>query len=119
MAARVLIVDDHAEFRALARDMLEGPMFTVVGEAASAAQAMTAVRIIRPDVLLLDVQLPDADGLTVCRAVRRLFPSVCVVLCSVRPGEAYGPALLECGARGFLSKEDLSPQSLARVIDGD
>jgi CheY-like chemotaxis protein len=76
----VLIVDDWADFRAVARVMLESGGYQVVGEAASGAEALAAVAAVRPQVVLLDVGLPDMDGFTVSCELRRLFPATVVVL---------------------------------------
>jgi two-component system nitrate/nitrite response regulator NarL len=69
MAKRVLIVDDHAPFRAVARALLEGAGYVVAGEAADAAEALAAVTVEAPDAVLLDVQLPDRDGFSVATAL--------------------------------------------------
>ena len=69
MSARVLIVDDHAPFRALARRLLTADGFDIVGEAADGASAIDAARALHPDVVLLDVQLPDVDGFRVAQAL--------------------------------------------------
>ena len=71
MGPTVLIVDDHAAFRASARALLQAEGFDVVGEAANGAAAVEAVAALRPEIVLLDIQLPDLDGLTVGRAARR------------------------------------------------
>ena len=86
MSARVLIVDDHAPFRALARRVLTADGFDIVGEAADGASALDAARALRPDVVLLDVQLPDVDGFRVAQELatsRRARRS-----CSSPPGRA-------------------------------
>src|ERR1700750_2231397 len=82
MSARVLIVDDHAPFRALARRLLIDDGFDVVGEAADGATAIDAARALRPDVVLLDVQLPDVDGFRVAQALAGASPTPAVVLVS-------------------------------------
>ncbi len=78
MRPTVLIVDDHAAFRASARALLQAEGFDVVGEAANGAEAVEAVAVLRPEIVLLDIQLPDLDGLAVAerrphggRAARR------------------------------------------------
>ncbi|MGH3914917.1 MAG: response regulator transcription factor [Pseudonocardiaceae bacterium] len=117
MGPRVLIVDDHAPFRAVARVMLESGGFEVVGEAASGAQALSAAATLRPDVVLLDVQLPDTDGFLVSRALRRSADGACVVLCSIRDAGAYGARVVECGAAGFVEKSQLSAAVVAGYLN--
>ena len=75
----VLIVDDHPSFRATARLLLEADGFTVVGEAETGTAAVRAAEQLRPDVVLLDVNLPDLDGYAVCEALRRVDKEVPVV----------------------------------------
>jgi two-component system, OmpR family, KDP operon response regulator KdpE len=88
MAVRVLIVDDHAEFRAVTRELLEEAGYVVSGEATGARDAIAAVAVQAPDVVLLDVVLPDG----------------------------YGRRLSGCGARGFVSKSRLSAETIASVL---
>ena len=118
MSARVLIVDDHAPFRALARRVLTADGFDIVGEAADGASAIDAARALRPDVVLLDVQLPDVDGFRVAQALTGEPPSPAVVLVSTRSGSDYGSRLTTSPARGFIAKADLSGEGLQRVLDG-
>ncbi|WP_433200197.1 response regulator [Dactylosporangium sp. CS-047395] len=118
MRPRVLIVDDHAGFRLLARTSLEAAGGTVAGEAATAAEALRLLATISPDVVLLDIRLPDADGFAVCRAIRALRPAVRVVLCSVHPVADYGPAYAECGADGFVPKDEFTADRVMRGPGG-
>src|SRR6185436_10532906 len=94
----VLIVDDHDEFRAAARALLEAEGFAVVGEAADGAAAIEAVATLRPSIVLLDIQLPGLDGIAVAElmAARRDPPAV--VLVSSRRAAAYGPRLKDAPA---------------------
>jgi two-component system, chemotaxis family, chemotaxis protein CheY len=116
VVSTVLVVDDRADFRAIARAMLEAGGFRVVGEAASGAEALAAAAVQRPRVVLLDVQLADMDGFAVCRELRRLVPATEVVLCSVRDAVDYGARIEGCGARGFLTKSALSTAALTRLV---
>src|SRR6476620_8546241 len=90
MRPTVLIVDDHSDFRASARDLLESEGFMVVGEASDGAGALEAAATLRPDVVLLDIQLPDIDGLTVAERLASIAGAPAVVLISSRDAAAYG-----------------------------
>jgi DNA-binding NarL/FixJ family response regulator len=116
MARRVLIVDDHAEFRALARAMLERDGFEVVGEAVDGAATLAAVAQTCPEVVLLDVQLPDASGFDVARALREREDAPLVVMISTRDAADFGGRLSRSGARGFISKSRLSGAALAELV---
>ena len=116
MARRVLIVDDHGEFRALARAMLERDGFEVVGEAVDGAETLTAVAQTRPDVVLLDVQLPDVSGFEIARALREGAAAPVVVMISTRDAADFGRRLERSGARGFIPKSRLSGAALAELV---
>ena len=115
MKPRVLLVDDQEAFRVATRELLEHGGFDVVGEAAGAADALRSERALRPDVVLLDVRLPDGTGLDVARQWTRLQRPPTVVLISTAD---YRYAVHGCGARGFLLKAELSPEALRRVLAG-
>jgi CheY-like chemotaxis protein len=109
---RVVVVDDNAPFRAAARMLLVAGGLTVVGEATTGADALTMAVAQLPDVVLLDVQLPDMDGLAVCRELSAL--GIPVVLCSARE---HAGRLADCGALGFIRKEHLSVAEVLRLLD--
>jgi DNA-binding NarL/FixJ family response regulator len=117
VSARVLIVDDHASFRALARVLLQAEGFDVVGEAADGSSVPAAVRHLRPDVVLLDINLPDIDGCEVARLAAEVDPPA-VILISSREAADFGGRLEHCGARGFLTKADLSRAALDALLAG-
>ena len=117
MARTVVIVDDHPNFRASARAMLELEGFDVVGEAADGSSGVELVERLEPELVLLDVSLPDLSGFEVAR---RLAPtSADVVLVSSRDGADYGAHAEESGARGFIPKDKLSGRTLARLLEDE
>jgi DNA-binding NarL/FixJ family response regulator len=117
MPTTVIIVDDHAPFRRLARQMLEAEGFTVVGEAADGRRALIAVEALRPQVVLLDLQLPDLSGLEVARRIARGGGELpAVVLTSTRDGGDFSSLMRDSGARGFIHKTELSGLALRRLI---
>jgi DNA-binding NarL/FixJ family response regulator len=116
MARTVLIVDDHAHYRALARDMQKLEGNEVVGEAAEALSALDAVRRLQPNVVLLDIQLPDLDGFEVARRLAQAGDPPAIVLVSSRDRSAYRRQLAESSARGFIPKSDLSGAAVAALV---
>jgi DNA-binding NarL/FixJ family response regulator len=113
MAATVLIVDDHAGFRLFARAMLEADGFDVVGEARDGTAALAAVRALAPEIVLMDIALPDMDGFAVCEALLDDGAGPAVVLTSSRDVSAYRRRLQRSQARGFIPKHELSGPALA------
>lgn len=115
---RVLIVDDHLRFRATARRWLTRGGFNVVGEATDGATALEAAARLRPDVILLDVQLPDTDGFEIAARLTRNgeSPSV-VVLTSTREAAEFGDLVAQSGARGFIPKAELSGSRLSALLE--
>jgi DNA-binding NarL/FixJ family response regulator len=116
MGMTVLIVDDHPSFRASARTLLEAEGYRVVGEAENAAEALRSARELKPDLVLLDVQLPDLDGFEVCAQLKFFDHPPVVVLTSSRDGADYGRCIEGCGACGFVPKGDLSGAATAALL---
>ena len=102
----ILIVDDHPSFRRCARVLLEEDGFAVVGEAEDGADALQAIDQLHPDVVLLDVQLPDMDGFAVLERLGPARPQV--VLVSSREASDYNGLIRSSGARGFIAKAELT-----------
>jgi two-component system, NarL family, response regulator DevR len=113
---RVFLLDDHEVVRRGVADVLSSdPDITVVGEAKNAAEAMSRVPALRPDVAVLDVRLPDGDGVTVCRDLRALLPELGVVmLTSYSDDEALFQAIM-AGAAGYLLKQILGQDLVTAV----
>ena len=113
---RLLIVDDHADFRVSARTLLELEGFDVVGLAEDGEDALDAVERLGPDVVLLDVQLPDMDGFDVARALAAREDAPRIVLISSRDRSAYASQLREAPVSGFLGKSELSGAALHALV---
>ena len=111
----MLIVDDHAAFRSAARAILQAD-FDIVGEAADGASAIAAVTELRPDVVLLDVQLPDLDGFDL--ATRLPADGPAIVLTSSRSVSSFRRRLASNPALSFIPKSDLSGEALAAALAG-
>jgi DNA-binding NarL/FixJ family response regulator len=116
MVMRVLIVDDHPSFRATARALLESEGYDVVGEAASAAAALAAAEQAQPEVVLVDIQLPDLDGFELAERLVALDTTIQIVLTSSRDVEDYGRCIEESAANGFVPKAELSGPRLAALL---
>jgi DNA-binding NarL/FixJ family response regulator len=118
VAATVLVVDDHPSFRRFARRLLDAAGYSVVEEAADGVSALAAVRALRPDVVLLDVLLPDTTGFELAELLAADPASPVVVLTSSRSAAELGSSLARSSARGFISKRDLTVATLAAVMGG-
>jgi DNA-binding NarL/FixJ family response regulator len=111
----ILIVDDHPAFRQAARAILEAEGYDVVGEAVNGTEAFEAVERLRPDLVLLDIGLPDLDGIEVAGRLTTADRSLAVVLTSSRDACDYRPRLESSGARGFIPKGELSGAAVAAI----
>jgi DNA-binding NarL/FixJ family response regulator len=115
MPQRVLIVDDHAGFRGFARRLLEAGGYTVVGEAGDGASALAAVESLRPELVLLDIVLPDTDGFAIAEQLAAGGSGPTVVLTSSREATDFGRRLATSSAHGFIHKDELSGAELAKL----
>ena len=114
---RVLVVDDHPSFRRCARVLLASEGFEVVGEAEDGESALELAAELAPDLVLVDIQLPDINGFEVASRLHERDPELAIVLISSRDRSAYGSAIGVSGVRGFISKADLSRSTIARLLD--
>lgn len=112
-----LIVDDHSSFRRFARRLLESAGYDVVGEAEDGASAIAAVRALRPDVVLLDVLLPDTTGFAVAKELAAEPARPLVVLTSSRSASDLGPLVRSEHAQGFISKRELTVAALTALVN--
>lgn len=116
MRRTVLIVDDHAGFRAMARLVLQKAGFEVVGEAPDGRSAVASARALHPAVVLLDVHLPDMDGFRVAAELAAEQDAPIVVMTSSRDRRDVEPLLRSSAVRGFVPKERLSPAALTELL---
>jgi DNA-binding NarL/FixJ family response regulator len=114
---RVLVVDDHASFRRCASELLSSEGYDVVGEAADGATALALAARLTPELVLIDIQLPDIDGFTVADRLLATHPELKIVLVSIRDRSTYGPLIEASGASGFISKAELSGTTLERLLE--
>jgi CheY-like chemotaxis protein len=116
MPTRILIVDDDARFRTLARTLLEAAGYAVVAEAADGAEALAAVRREAPDAALVDVQLPDIDGLALAGALAKTDSGLRIILTSTDPTLVRAAALADSPAIAFVPKDKLAVTNLTPLL---
>lgn len=114
---RVMLVDDHALVRSAVRGALDAPDIEVVGEASSAEAALDEALRVRPDVILLDVDMPGMSGLQLIRELRPRLPDTQIVMLSVSGDDRNVLEAMRHGAAGYLTK-DLGPEALQRAVRG-
>ena len=116
MTTRLLLVDDHAVVRSGLRMMLGTQQdVEIVGEAGSAAQALEATALFKPDVILMDIGLPDKTGIEATREIKARFPNVAIVALTIHEDEEYFFQMLAAGAAGYVPKR-AAPDELITAI---
>lgn len=115
MRATVLVVDDHAMFRDGVRRLLERKGFDVVGEAGDGQEAMAAVREMSPDLVIMDISMPDLDGIAATREIIAGSPDTKVVALSIHGGKRFVENMLQAGAAGYILK-DSAPEQLVEAV---
>jgi two-component system, NarL family, nitrate/nitrite response regulator NarL len=117
MYRTVLIVDDHDGFRTQARALLDAAGYEVVGEAGDGSTGVVEAARLQPDLVLLDVQLPDVSGFEVARRLREDRDRAAIVMISSRDRSDYGARIERSGADGFISKGELSANALRAILE--
>ena len=113
---RVLVVDDHPIFRAgLIGLVSQERDLTVCGEAHNAAEALSAIEALDPDLALLDIGLPDKSGLELLKDIRSMFPSLAVLIISMHEESLYAERVLRAGGRGYIMKQE-GPEKILQAI---
>jgi DNA-binding NarL/FixJ family response regulator len=121
MGTRILLVDDHAAIRTAMKRLLADNRFDLVAEAASGREALESLAKLTPDVVLMDVGLPDMRGVEVASVIRKQFPTVKVLMLSSYGDRAIASAALDAGARGFVRKDmafDELALALTTIMEG-
>ncbi|MDQ2759961.1 MAG: response regulator transcription factor [Actinomycetota bacterium] len=111
-----LLIDDHEGLRRFARTLLNAEGFEVIGEAADGETALAAVQALHPDVVLLDIGLPDIDGFEVARRLAQAPGAPSLVLTSSRNASDYDHLIADSPAQGFLPKQELSGAAISAVL---
>lgn len=116
MAIRLLLVDDHAVVRSGLRMLIEAESdFEIVGEAGSASETLNVISHLKPDVILMDIGLPDISGIDATREIKRIYPEVAIVALTIHEDEEYFFKMLEAGASGYVPKR-AAPDELLTAI---
>jgi len=113
---RILLVDDNPMFLGIAKDFLQLQVeLSVVGSARSGQEALAQARELKPDVILLDLNMPGQSGLETIPQLKRLLPAAKIIALTMMNREAYAPAALAAGANGFVSKVNMGSDLLPAI----
>jgi two-component system, NarL family, response regulator NreC len=116
MTIRLVLVDDHVVVRSGLRMLLDGISdIEIIGEGGTAQQAMEVVKVLRPDVVLMDIGLPDSSGIDAARAIKERYPDIAIVALTIHEDEEYFFKMLEAGASGYVPKR-AAPEELLTAI---
>jgi DNA-binding NarL/FixJ family response regulator len=116
---RVLIVDDQPAYRNIMRNMLTGDRgFEIIGEAEDGGSAVERAAVLEPDVIVMDMQMPDMNGIEAARRILSEKPEVRIVLTSMGDDAEYAPLSKEIGACGFVTKRQLNASTVHALVDG-
>jgi len=116
MKIKIYLVDDHSVIRYGLRLLLEGDdKVEIIGEAGSAIEALNAMSKLRPDVVLMDISLPDLSGIEATREIKKLWPEIAVVALTIHEDEEYFFKMLDAGASGYVPKR-AAPEELLKAI---
>jgi two-component system response regulator NreC len=117
MKISLMIVDDHAVVRMGLRMLLDGePDFEIVGEAESASEAINRIAQVNPEVVLMDIGLPDLSGIDATREIKRIYPETAIIALTIHESEEYFFKMLEAGASGYVPKR-AAPEELITAIN--
>jgi DNA-binding NarL/FixJ family response regulator len=116
MTATILVVDDHEMFRDGIRRLLERNGFNVIGEAADGREAMTAVRELSPDLVVMDISMPNVDGIEATGEIMASSPDTKVIALSIHGGKRFVEHMLQAGAAGYILK-DSAPKQLVEAVN--
>jgi two-component system, NarL family, response regulator NreC len=116
MTIRLVLVDDHVVVRSGLRMLLDGISdIEIIGEAGTAQQAFEVVKVLRPDVVLMDIGLPDSSGIDAARAIKERYPATAIVALTIHEDEEYFFKMLDAGASGYVPKR-AAPGELITAI---
>ena len=115
MANRVLVVDDAAFMRMMIKEILRRGGYQVVGEAENGAQAVEQFRELKPDIVTMDITMPEMDGITAVKEIRRVDSNALIVMCSAMGQQAMVIEAIQAGAKDFVVKP-FQPERVLEAI---